>query len=423
MKLRRAYKSAKLKTHTEKVKLFGGGEDLCASCDGYFTGGGALESAPQFGQSYTVKLTEDVVSAEYFPETGEGFAVTTDRRVFVWWENDKFFSELETLGEYPASFFSCYSEGKPCAAIAAGNMIICRFRGQTLITRIPVAIKGACMLMGRVFAADADEGYTVRWSGADDMYDWEQSAEGAGYIKLAPERGKIYALFPVGERIVAFREYGLDFLRINGDPRHFSVVHRGSGEVTEKLTEGACAPCGGKLYFCSDSNLYCLDGSEITRVKIPRYMRFTGCSAASAHDGRYISFKCRRASDGAARFFLYDTFTGACAFFAEGMQAVWKTDKGFYGYSDGKVFPPSEQNFSGVWASRRLDFDSATDKLLKKLCLTAEGDIKTEVQTQKGRVMFDGGTVEARTDGIWFSIGIRGYGKVYSLDGEWEVRG
>ncbi len=424
MMIRRATKIKGLATGKTGIKIFGGDKDLCMTSVGFFAGGEGLQSAPKSVRGYADGLTGTPVAMGYFPEISQGLAVTDAGKVYIWLENEKLFSEIAQVENYPVSMFSYSLDGENYAAVVCGNKMICRFADTVRIFTLPYYIKGACLHMGRVFAADANDGYVLRWSCADDMGDWGLSASGGGYIRLRPERGKILSLIPLGDRIIAVREHGTDIIKAYGDPRHFSVVHKGCGEVTEALKEGTCVACGESVYFCSDSSVYEFDGEHIQKLQMPVYMRAHGYSAGCAHDGRYVTYACREPVYDGAYHLLYDTYERKFAFFAANKSVVWKTQKGFYSLRGGYVYEPADGGeFTGVWMTDALDFGIKGAKLLKRITVRSEGNIEVSVKARGETRDFPGnGIMTADIAGEDFTFSVFGDGKLISFEGELEVR-
>lgn len=431
MTIRRPYRSKGLDTKIVKTKIIDGEYFDCSSSVGYFMGGKAVECTYKLeygGKSEGIPRDIDIV--RYFPAMGFGLGVSTDGVVYVWTESENSFTRVSNI-EYPTpSFFSGYEGEKRFAAVVGGRKIVRVLEDKSAVAYvIHYSLKGACLCMGRLFAADAQDEYVLRWSGPNGFDDWTQSAFGAGYMRFNPARGRILSTVPFGDRVAVFREYGLDFLKVNGDPRHFSVTYEYGEGVSEKLGDGTCVCCRGKLYFCSDEHMYVCDGSGITRMQFPDYMQPKLCTHGAAIEDRYVVYYCKHPNSSTRYQFIYDVDEKKYGFFAYGASTVWKTANGFYSWRSGRVHVPLRDysDANGDMASSlykgNLGSEYSGMKLLKSVTLDASGDARLSVRSLYVTRYFTGnGKIPINMPGNTFSLSLSGNCKVRSLEVEWEVR-
>ena len=228
-----------------------------------------------------------------------------------------------------------------------------------------------------------------------------------------------------GDRLIVYREHGLDIIKAFGDTQYYSVVHQGGKNFTEKLYEDACAVCGGKIYFCSYDKIYCYDGQEISQVKLPEYMKATGYSLGKSFDGRFVCFYCKVDADGKNYQFELDTLNGTCSFFAPDIKFIWKNDDGVYAWKDNIVYREdiNGSDMESVWRSEKLDVGTAGVKTLKKIRFDKSGDSIVKVTADGiSRTIEGSGEMTVGLSGRQFEFGISGGGKAKSLDAEWEIR-
>lgn len=428
MILRRAYRRGKLKTRAHTAKIFGG-EDLCAFALGYAVGGKTLTAGRKFVPLYTSAEAAKITSIDFFPNVGLALATSSDKKVFGWYPDDADFSFVQLAdlhGDVPPSTFEYHGETGNYAALVSGRDIVQVYGERLQVGTLPYSIKGACMHMGRMFAVDAGDKFTVRWSSYKDVYDWTQSALGGGYIRLNPERGALYRVIPLGERLIVYREFGIDVIKAFGDPRHFAVVPCGGGSVTERLNEDACAVCGNDIYFCSDKTIYRYSNGAISALTLPDYMGAENFSRGKAYESRYVNFYCKTLLYGNEYQIELDVVDKTVCFYAYGKKTVWKTPQKFYAISGDTVYVQSDgdgEDMTSVWMSRKLDFGDDKLKYLRCLRAVADGDISISVTASGITRGFAGGSyIRTGICGDDFVFEVNGNGRLSSLEAEWEAR-
>lgn len=427
MKIRRSRSGKRLKTHLETATIVGGESDLAEYAVGFCVGGKGLTSTRRFARYNSDAQLSLIESIDYFDNIKSGIAVTTNGQVYRWKDraDGAAFTYSGMTGTYLHSAFKCVNNGEPAVCVVSGPRMTLVTESGYLHKNIPFEIKGACMHMGRVFAADAKQKYVVRWSGTPTT-DWRISPLGSGYISLDPVRGEIYRLVSMGDKLCVYRELGVDIIKAYGDPRHFAVEHNGSGNVTERLTESACAACGDKLYFCSEKNVYRFDGEKIERVEIPEYMKGRNYRLGKAFEGRYVDFYCEDGQKGESYHFEIDTLEQTFAFYARNLPFIWKTPSHFFAWQDNAVYreDDSATDTDGIWTTDYLDAGDDYVKLLKSIYLEGSGDIEVGVAANGVTPVFKGkGRIPVNIGGSSFRFSISGNGKVDKLVAEWEVRG
>lgn len=425
MKIRRSYKRGSLATESVKLKLVGGDKDYCGYSAGYYAGKPQLTPMRKFclhNPSATLKSLETV---NYFDNIGVALAITSLGQIYKVSEvsEGNAFAYSGLVGTYLHSAFPCYYENAPAVIVISGPRITFVTAEKYYNKQIAFQLKGACIHMGRIFAADAKDGYSIRWSGTDFL-DWTQSVEGSGYIRLAPERGKVFRTVPFGDRLVVFREYGIDVVKAYGDPRHFAIVHQGGNNVTEKLIEDTCVVCGGKIYFCSYTNIYCFDGTSITAVKLPDYMKASNFQSGKSYENRYVHFYCQSEADGCEYQLELDLVNGTCGFFAGGMKFVWKTNSCFWVWCDNAIYHEDDggNDTQSTWRTESIDLGSSRVKTLKSIYVDKSEDTEITVRADGlERSFSESGESYVGMSGRNFSFEVSG-GTVKSLEAEWEVR-
>lgn len=121
-----------------------------------------------------------------------------------------------------------------------------------------------CIACERLMTAS---GNTVYWSAPLYPNNWTESIEEAGRVELASREGDILAMFPFLERVVLFREHGINELRVRGDTLDFRM--ESVPVPCSRLIKGSVRQCGSKIVFLAEDGVYAYDGKGASRL--------TGC--------------------------------------------------------------------------------------------------------------------------------------------------
>ncbi len=134
-------------------------------------------------------------------------------------------------------------------------------------------------------------GARIRLWFSDDFnpFNWQVSAEEAGYITFDDEYGDILQVMSFLGYLYIFREYGVFRLTAFGKQSEF-VLKRVFVD-TGRIVKNSIAFCGGKIMFMAGKNLYDFDGYSIRRVakNLPEAKDVEGVKAACLDGYYYLS--------------------------------------------------------------------------------------------------------------------------------------
>lgn len=426
MKIRRDYKRGNLKTKSVRLKIFGGDEDYCKLCVGYYVRNGKKLKPSVMLKPYNESVSiNPVVSTRYFPNIGAAVFITSTGHVYRWKPVSvgSPFEYAGLLGTTMPFATACYYNNMNVVAVVAGPRIVIVKPSAYEIRGVPYQLRGAAYFLGRMFCADITND-CVRWSG-EGITDWSESIDGAGHIYLDPSRGQIFNVVVFGDKLVAFREFGLDVLNVYGEPRHFKVEQYGQQLVTERLTMTTCVECGKKLYFASTHNIYTFDGEKIEQVVLPEYMKGSYYTNGCSYGNRYVHYYCMSDSDGQYYQFELDVVTGKCAFFAPGMKFLWNNGEKFYGFKDNAIYVQDKFGYDveHVWKSKPVDVGTSGVKTLKNIYTDADDFSRVKITADGvSREVRGQGELPVGLSGREFVFEIKERGETSILEAEWEVR-
>lgn len=343
------------------------------------------------------------------------------------------------------------------AVIAAKNGVY-TYDGKSgdivLITDAPAALC-AEIHSERLFVLGID-GYTLNFSHALDITDWTKENQGAGYVSLPSDKGKIIAMKSFGGYLFLFRERGITRLRAMGDIMNFQHVeldvHCGN------IYADSIAETGEYIAFASDGGLFLFDGDSVKKITDEAIENIDISSVASA--ARYgnralmcVKLKTALPSCGwggtdpeaaTAAQELYSSAGGRAVILVDGenedvrvlpypallaanvgddtyifdenkkMGRLYETAYGKEGEYMGGTLPC-------VWDSGLTDFSLGDGlKVLRKLSICGEGEYSVTAYNESRAVNFSmngSGTLRPMLSGKKFGVRISGGGaKIYSAE-------
>lgn len=363
---------------------------------GCFVKDGKLRSAFR-GERVECNCSSPVKFARYATGLNKIFVVAEGR---LYEAGDDFsFTYDADCGESPF-LIETRTNGAPTAAIICGNRSVLLY-GTVITPVLKYSLSCGVTHCGRLFAADGDDGYVLRWSGTENFNDVTEGIDGSGFVKLDAERGKILALLEFSGKIVAVREYGLTLLDMHGSPEKFSV------EVTDtdcdKVFKNTACVVGDKLCFYSATGLKCFDGGKIRAFDLPRVAATP--KDCAAYDGKYF-LAC------GAFVFCADIEREVSCVIEENADCIFVKDGVYFGNATGL----KKLAEGGGFAFESGEFDFGTGR--KKTVTGIDVQGKADISLSNGRTtrLFGGasGIVRPHMRGTRFTVKAEGEG---GLDG------
>jgi len=147
--------------------------------------------------------------------------------------------------------------------LGTGGMYVYNGTSVTYYADAP-KLGAVCMHYERLFGADAENAYRLRYSNDLDPTDWEIATGGAGYIDFMDEGGTILRVISYKDYIYIFREHSIVRLSAYADPTDYTlskVFSTGSIIDAESIVNSE-----GRVFFMADKYLYAFDGYNVSRV-------------------------------------------------------------------------------------------------------------------------------------------------------------
>lgn len=303
-------------------------------------------------------------------------------------------------------------DGEPRAEIIIGDIAIIYNKNSYYTTTYGAKLSAGIMHCGRLFGADADNGFILRWSGEGGVTDWEIKLYGAGYLELDKERGKILDILEMDGYMILVREYGLTKLKMYGTPENFSQYN--TGYITGRIVKDTAAVVGGKLYFMTTAGLRVYDGNNIEAIYHPFEGDIFAPRASLSHDGKYL-LSCESKTFGRG-IFCYDD--GAAYFIGGACEGMCISEKVY-------VVAGGKSGYLSLGESVKAVYKNVNFGTLKNKTLTSIGtfasDARVTVKSKTAARSLSGRAVRPRMRGKVFDITFESGGEISLITAEAEV--
>ena len=416
---------SRIKTHNVRIDIFGGERDYCVDSVAFRNDNGTLVStysAPEYDAGTT---TISPAFADYIPEVEMAASVHGSGKVCFNTLYGEFVTEVKIDSYCNPFFYTRWENGESKCVYIGGE----RVYHLPDFEDFPLRYTAYCGVLhgGRLFIRDYDDGYLIRWTCTDfdetDYRSWDESIDGGGHLRLDVEGGPVLWMHSLGTDIVIFRETGITELHAAMEPRLFSL-----GKTTYRFynyigVKGS-AVCGGKVWFCTEDSVYSFDGNSIERLKLERFMNLYTFKGVKAHNDRFLYFHCYRG--GSHYLCEYDIFTKRSTVFGKGGQAVWRYyDNLLIVIDRGVKFMETDSMCDyRLWKSEAIDLGTNAEKTLKRLIVDCDSEIEVSVVTDNGKTCstIKSGKYNVGLTGTAFTFSFKGYGSVFKVTAEWEVK-
>lgn len=363
---------------------------------------------------------KNLVCAHILP-SGDGLAYTKDRTVYRITDGD--ITRLRRFNTLEASspFFVEMQAGARTDLLLAGDKTSVLLRNSTcgFASGFPPSACAA-VRCGRVFAADSETGFILRWSGMDDILNWQKGIAGSGYYYADPAGGKITRLFDFGGEIVALRERGITCFSVGGTPESFRVSRE--LVMTGKILPATAAVAGGGLYFCCGNDVLRFSNGKAEKLDCGLFGDASNFSFGSAAYGRYYLLKALSKKLGYNVVYVYDVLlqtgyvleTDALCMYENGDDFIIDAYLQAYRFAKHDGY---EVEFG------EFDFGVRKRKLLTELIIDCDGETSVTVSGGSGTCKFKTeGSKKLGIRGGKFSLSVSGTGDIRALKLKAEVR-
>ncbi len=306
--------------------------------------------------------------------------------------------------------------GEDCFTIAAdGTKAVEMGENSLQPLTLPALVRPVCHY-SRMFAADAADGYTLRWSQPCNAKGWEYGTDGAGYITFGRSRGQIERLISCNERLYVVCGGGFYVLRAEGEAGSFAVENTDTD--ADGVVADTAAVCAGRLLFFTSSGLYAY-GSGLRRLAAEGLEGFSQPSCAAAFGGYY--FACGKL-DGRGVIACVDVERGEVSYIEEPADCCCVSG-GLLFHKSGAV-GRLVQGVSGRWESGLTDLGSCGIKYLDGIEVNGAAEELTVTAGGRTRV-FTGvsGRVKVGMKGRFFAVTAKVSGALYGVTATFAVRG
>lgn len=397
-------------------------------CFGYSQSDKGIKPCPAPAEEKAINVAAlDLYAVSAHPSFGCNLIMLSTGDIIIWRTEDNLCFNFPKLpGGKPFSFETRDKDGAPLlAAVCGTGLCVCNKVefGCGTVTTLPYSLYGGTMHCGRLFAADASDGYTVRWSGLG-IDSWQDGIDGCGYVTLDGEAGRIIAVEEFGDDLLCVRERGFTLIHALADSRNFRIAPVQCAQIVEGgLNAGGTI--GNKYYFTASDGLYSYDGINCKKEYGTEGV-LTGFGKAYVLGDGAVYAECRY--NGYRCLAKFNPATGVADFFGEDCTNPFYTGGRLICacHSLFKELTATRDDGLSLWRSGRIDTEGCercANKVLKTLSVHGVEGLKIKVIADGAERTFDGGgQIPVNMRGRDFSIEVRGHGKAERVTAYFEVR-
>ena len=259
-------------------------------------------------------------------------------------------------------------------------------------------ITSTCIHNERLFATEGGQKTTLWFSDDFNPLNWTVSLEDAGYIDLRDDRGSLLKVLSFDGYLYVFRNYGITRITAYGDQAAFSVDGV-TASASRIIPESICI-CGDRIIYLAEDGFYSFSGGTPVRIleKLDG-LNFNDKSTARAkfYRGKYycmvtLSNKYGKPFQAIVCYSLKDgSFTiGSGLNVTDFIVMEGENEhKLLFICGDnraiGELSDKSEcftRGISKTWESGESDLGIAKEKMLTKLFILSESQIKVTIESE-----------------------------------------
>lgn len=384
------------------------------------------------GRLFSLRKTADGVSpafgteelqVENIPSAAQAVYLTSHGNFYMYnsgdlWRSTGAYGNFYRIGTgftSPPYFAECCDGDEDFTIIGDGQKALRSDYTLTEGTTCP-PIKLGVGCYSRIFGVDSSDSHVLRWSAAGDVTDWEESAAGAGHVRLDPVGGDIVRLVPLGGDLIAVRSHGIAKITAGGEGEDFKVEYA-CGDFGEVI-ENAVVCCADKIYFFAKDGLYCFDGN-VKKADFDGLEGFSEVTCAAACGNRIFA---GGKLDGQYAIACIGTDGGGVSYVARRADCICAVGRVFFydGTAPAELVPSAEE---GEWKSGETDFGVHGKKFLHSI--VADGNL-TSLTVSDGtysRTFSDvNGEIKVGMAGEKFSFDFLCEGEVKALSARYVSR-
>lgn len=299
----------------------------------------------------------------------------------------------------------------PRAVLLSGNTFTTLQSGSILHGEFPVKLSCGTMRRGRLFGADAENPYVLRWSGSKGFNDWISGISGAGSLTLEPFGGHVLDIFDFEDRLVVIREGSIMRFSVYGNPENFKEVDTA---ISPQIYRSTAAISGDGILFFTSGGLMSYRGGKIAKIDGLISDDLQSPTSAFVYDGRYYFICGTSKSLSKSVVYVYDFLHGGYeiidipAYFIshDGTSLVAYAPSAIYRLRWGYEYILYEV------ATESMDFGTDRRKLLTELEVDCDEDVRVSISNGRSTktIRSAKGRTRLNMRGADFKVTFSGYG-------------
>lgn len=309
------------------------------------------------------------------------------------------------------------------AVLLSGTTLTTLHGGSIAHLEFPVELSCGAMRRGRLFGADAQNPYILRWSGPKGFNDWLGGILGAGSLTLEPFGGSISNIFDFEDKLVVFREQMIMRFSVYGNPENFKQVDTA---ITPKIYRSTAAISGDSILFFSSGGLMSYRGGKVAKIDGLISDDLQSPTSAFVYDGMYYFICGTSKSLKKSVVYVYDFLNGGYEIIDIPAYFISHDGTSLVAYAPSAIYRlklGGEHTLYEV-ATENMDFGTDERKLLTMLEVDCDEDVRVSISNGRSTktVRPAKGRTRLNMRGAEFKVTFSGYGgSVWSAYLEAEV--
>lgn len=299
------------------------------------------------------------------------------KTLFAWCDDKKIYSSeggaflaLESVFAAAPAFCGAFDGSAAAPLFSDGEKTYVFLSGALYAANVP-PFTAACYAYERLWIFG---GGKLKFSAPLAYDDFSVRKDGGGEIEAPDGAGGVLALVPFENRILLFRERGVQILDVRGEPTDFCL--RDAALFSEHILKDTIACGGGNVWFCTDAGTYRGKGESFSRLQAPEGISARGICGAYAEGCYQLSARFAAGETYLLRFKentevfraeISDVcgYGNACVFLRDGQACEWSADGA---------------PLVSVWESGTCDLGEARNKVLERVIVRGRGNFLLRVQ-------------------------------------------
>lgn len=307
--------------------------------------------------------------------------------------------------------FETYENSVSRAVLLSGKTFTTLYGGNLFHGELPAKLRCGTMRRGRLFGADNDNAYILRWSGPKGFTDWIEDISGAGNLVLEPSGGQISDIFDFEDELVVFREQSVMRFSVFGNPENFREIDT---VVLPRIYRHTAAIAGDSILFFTSGGLMRYHGGKVTKTDGLISCDLTSPTSAFVYDGRHYFICGKSKSMAKSVVYVYDFWDGGYEIIDVPAYFISQDSTSLLAYTHSTIYRLrfGYEYIQYEVTTGNIDFGTNRRKLLTELEMDCDDDVRVSISNGRSTKTFRSvnGRTRLNMRGAEFKVTFSGYG-------------